>query len=51
LLHQSIAQIGIVIHDQDLAGIGHGYHPLGAAARASADRADSWSVGFLVGKV
>ena len=24
LLHQRIAQIGIVIHDQDLAGIGHG---------------------------
>ena len=31
LLHQRIAQIGIVIHDQDLAGIGHGYNPLGAA--------------------
>jgi hypothetical protein len=30
LLHQRIAQIGIVIHDQDLAGIGHGYSPLGA---------------------
>jgi hypothetical protein len=25
LLHQRIAQIGIVIHDQDLAGIGHGF--------------------------
>lgn len=23
LLHQGIAQIGIVIHDQDLAGVGH----------------------------
>jgi hypothetical protein len=31
LLHQRIAQIGIVIHDQDLAGIRHGYNPLGAA--------------------
>jgi hypothetical protein len=23
LLHKSVAQIGIVIHDQDLAGVGH----------------------------
>ncbi len=23
LLHQGVAQIGVVIHDQDLAGIGH----------------------------
>jgi hypothetical protein len=29
LLHQRIAQINIVIHDQDLAGIGHGYNPFG----------------------
>jgi hypothetical protein len=33
LLHQRIAQIGIVIHDQDLAGIGHGYNPLGGGGR------------------
>ena len=32
LLHQRIAQIGVVIYDQDLAGIGHGYSPLGAGA-------------------
>ncbi|MEY9172903.1 hypothetical protein ABIF15_004135 [Bradyrhizobium elkanii] len=29
LLDQRIAQIGIVIHDQDLAGIGHRYNPSG----------------------
>jgi hypothetical protein len=32
LLHQRVAQIGIVVHDQDLAGIGHGYNPLGEPA-------------------
>jgi hypothetical protein len=32
LFHQRIAQIGIVIHDQDLAGIGHVYNPLGQPA-------------------
>jgi hypothetical protein len=36
LLHQRIAQIGIVIHDQDLAGIGHrGSSFWGPARRAS----------------
>ena len=33
LLHQRIAQIGVVIHDQDLAGIGHWYNPLGRRRR------------------
>ena len=48
LLHQRIAQIGIVIHDQDLAGIGHGYNPLRRRVQAKAPSAESWS---LVGKV
>jgi hypothetical protein len=38
LFHQRIAQIGIVIHDQDLAGIGHGvessWQPVGATPSA-----------------
>jgi hypothetical protein len=33
LLHQRIAEIGIVIHDQDFASIGHGYNPIGGAVR------------------
>jgi hypothetical protein len=41
LLHQRIAQIGIVIHDQDLAGIGHGYNPLGAAGANGSALAES----------
>ena len=36
LLHQRIAQIVVVIHDQDLAGIGHGYNPLRRRAIESA---------------
>jgi hypothetical protein len=42
LLHQRIAQIGVVIHDQDLAGIGHGYNPLGG--RRGALSVEFWSV-------
>jgi hypothetical protein len=34
LFNQRIAQIGIVIHDQDLAGVGHVYNPSGAAGWA-----------------
>ena len=43
LLHQRIAQIGIVIHDQDLAGIGHGFILLGSgAARMQAAPSREW---------
>jgi len=43
LLHQRIAQIGIVIHDQDLAGIGHGYNPLGRRVqRKASSGASRW---------
>ena len=45
LLHQRVAQIGIVFHDQDLAGIGHGYDPLGGGGRGTLS-AVSW-----VGKI
>jgi hypothetical protein len=34
LLDQGIAKIGIVVHDQDLAGIGHGSSSWGQQVRA-----------------
>jgi hypothetical protein len=46
LLDQRIAQIGIVIHDQDLAGIGHRIRSSWGRRRtqAEASQAGSWSM-------
>jgi len=41
LLHQSIAQIGIVVHNQDLAALAIAYN-LWAAVQARALSAKSW---------
>jgi hypothetical protein len=50
LLHQRVAQIGIVIHDQDLAGIGHEYNPLGGGGynwKPFSRISDGWVLGLF----
>jgi hypothetical protein len=42
LLHQGVAEIGIVIHDQDFASIGHRVSPVGSNGRKPAPAAASW---------